>query len=227
MANYKQARQYLRKQSLRFVSLMALAGIVSMISPTIAQYRPDRPTFFSDGDRQLLQEINRLDHPSKQAEPVLSFEQAQNPPQEVTQLPGNVIVAMPGVSRGERREILDTSGGKLEFTVLATRESNSQFTVAYSAPLSSNRLSEPQALFNQIRDSYTQGRPVQLIGEQNISLQRYPGREINLSSPRENHQFRLYLVQQRVYILGVSKAKDGGVATSNISQFFNSFRLRS
>ncbi|KKD38319.1 MAG: hypothetical protein WAN66_24095 [Limnoraphis robusta] len=228
MANDRQAWQNPIKGSLGLISLMAIASVLSMISPTTAQYRPDRPTFFSDGDRKLDQEIQRLDHPSKQQqEPILRFEQAQNPGQPLTQLPGNVIVAMPGASPSERREILDTLGGKLEFTVLATRQSNSQFTVAYSLPLTSTRLGEPQTLFNQIRDSYIKGRPVQLVGERNISLQRYPGREVNLSSSRGTHQFRLYLVQQRVYILGVSKAKDGGAATPDISQFFNSFQLRS
>ncbi|WP_413165193.1 hypothetical protein ACL6C3_02935 [Capilliphycus salinus ALCB114379] len=215
------------KRNLGLVSLIAIGSLLSIIAPTTAQYRPDRPTFFSDGERQLNQEINRLDHPSvKNSEPVLSFEQAQKPSTEITQLPGNIIVAMPGTFRGERREILDTTGGKLEFTVLATRQSDSQFTVAYSVPLTSTRLVEPEALFNQIRDSYIKGRPVKLVGERNIALQRYPGREINLSSFRENHQFRVYLVQQRVYVLGVSKAKDGGPATQDVSQFFNSFQLR-
>jgi len=226
MENYRQARKNHMKRNLGIVSVIATASLLSIIAPTTAQYRPDRPTFFSDGDRELEQEINRIDHPSKQhSEPVLSFEQAQKPSEEITQLPGNIIVAMPGSFRGERREILDTSDGKLEFTVLATRQSDSKFTVAYSIPLNSTRLGEPQALFNQIRDSYIKGRPVELVGERNIALQRYPGREINLSSFLENHQFRVYLVQQRVYVLGVSKAKDGG-STQDISQFFNSFQLR-
>lgn len=215
------------KRNLGLLSLIAIASILSIISPTTAQYRPDRPTFFGDGDRKLDQEINRIDRPSKsQSEPILSFEQAQKPGEAITQLPGNIIVAMPGTFRGERREILNISDGKLEFTVLATRQSDSEFTVAYSAPLTSTRLGEPQTLFNQIRDGYIKGRPVELLGERNIALQRYPGREINLSSFRENHQFRVYLVQQRVYVLGVSKAKDGGAPTRDISQFFNSFQLR-
>ncbi|MDY7022614.1 MAG: hypothetical protein SWJ54_14870 [Cyanobacteriota bacterium] len=213
-------------RNIGLLSLLAIASTLSIIAPTAAQYRPDRPTFFSDGDRQLDQEIYRVDHPSQQpSEPVLNLEQASNPGNALTQLPGNLIVAMPGTFQEERQQVLNTSGGKLAFTVLETRQSDSKFTVAYSVPLSANYISEPQALFDQIRDSYMRGKPVRLLGENSISLQRYPGRELNLSSPFETHKFRVYLVQERVYVLGVSKAKDGGAVTSNISQFFNSFQL--
>ncbi len=214
-----------------FSTLIVTSLVIGWSTPAIAQLRPDRPTFFGDGEKQLEREIRRLNEQQDNSQPLLTIEDqnSQNSTnnENWVQLPGNLIALLPGVPTSQTTEMIETSVGTLELTVLAASQDFTQYILAYSTPLGSTQFNQFQTLFNQIRDQLQENSSVELTGDRPISLQNYPGRELSLFGKRQTQQFRLYVIEERLYILGISQGKEREISEQDVVQFFNSFQLNS
>lgn len=212
-----------------FSTLIVISLMIGFSTPAIAQLRPDRPTFFGDGEKQLEREIRRLNEHPNTSQPLLTIEDqnSQNSPenQNWVQLPGNLIALLPGSPTSQTTERVETSVGTLELTVLAASQNATQYILAYSPPLASTQFNQFQTLFNQIRDQLQKNSSVELTDDRPISLQNYPGRELSLFGKKQTQQFRLYIIKERLYILGISQGKEREISEQDVIRFFNSFQL--
>lgn len=90
-----------------------------------------------------------------------------------------------------------------------------------------------QKFLDNTRDGIVSGASATLVGEQKISLNRYPGRELTLAfTAKENAEItartRIYLVGKRLYSLTFLHVKSmDAVRTANFGKkFFSSFELK-
>ena len=81
------------------------------------------------------------------------------------------------------------------------------------------------------RDGILRGAGATKVGEEKISLDGYPGRELELSVPVENGAgvnvlTRIFIVGKRIYSLSYLRAKDMDpkVAAETAAKFFSSFQ---
>ncbi len=211
--------------------VFGVVEVISFSTPAIAQLRPDRPTFFGDGEKQLEREIRRINEQPENPQPLLTIkdENSQNsdPNPNLIQLPGNLIALLPDIPTSQTIEMIETSVGTLELTVLEASQNSTQYILAYSTPLASAQFNQIQTLFNQIRDQLQQNAQVELTGERSILLQNYPGRELSLLGKKQVQQFRLYVIEERLYLLGIRQKNEQEISEQDVIKFFNSFQLNS
>lgn len=92
---------------------------------------------------------------------------------------------------------------------------------------------DAQKFLDNTRDGIVSGASATLVGEQKISLNRYPGRELTLAfTAKENAEItartRIYLVGKRLYSLTFLHVKSmEAVRAANFGKkFFSSFELK-
>ncbi|MEB3336412.1 MAG: hypothetical protein VKJ46_03050 [Leptolyngbyaceae bacterium] len=181
-----------------------------------------RPTFFEQGRSQLEQEINRLQ--TAQPAPLLTVQPSLQPWQSFIFKSEGFAVAMPSGAVTEETKTVKMANDPLNFQMLTTLSPVSRFVVAYSEPLQPTQLEDPQAALRIARNAIADTAKFQLTEDQPISLDNYPGREFSLKSADETIKMRVFLIQQRLYALGVSQ-QNSKQSPEEITTFFNSFRL--
>lgn len=203
------------------LSLILLLTSLGLAMPVSAQFRPDQPDFYEEGQRQLEREIERLNQ--KPSDDVLTVEDEKSKWQEFIQTQGKFTVLMPGVPT-EQTDILETPAGNLEFKEFVTERPTSKFVVAYSDYAATAQLGNPQAVLANVRDSLVKRIGGRLLSERPTGLNIYPGTEIKLEVSAQTLTLRLFLVERRLYIVGAGQ-QNPGEPSEEIAKFFNSFGL--
>lgn len=82
--------------------------------------------------------------------------------------------------------------------------------------------------FSQPGTGLTSPRPeIKIFGQRSLSLQEWPGREIQFRDPSGmSYKVRFYLVQQRIYVMSVSTARENeNMAAKDSERFFGSLTI--
>ena len=184
----------------------------------------DRPDFFKQGDELLEQEIRRLQdkkpdsvlnispQPSSAAWHPLLFQEA------------GFSIWLPQGVFSEETIALEIPTEPIEFEVFSSHPPSEQFLVAYSPNLASERIKNPEAILKQVSNEIINETKFKLIQERSINLGKYQGKELQLQDNSETITFRIYLIEQRLYVLGASQQIEQYQKEKKLI-FFNSFRL--
>ncbi|MGF1495028.1 MAG: hypothetical protein ACFBSC_21800 [Microcoleaceae cyanobacterium] len=213
-------------------------GLISSLAlglsyPAMAQLRPNRPTFFEEGERQLQREIDRLNQP-QESEPILTIDDDVTG-ESLIQLPGDVAVVTDRSDWKQRQETIQLPSGEIQMNLVTTSDTGLRLILGYSEPLSSRQTESPNDLFDQVQaviesdlqsQAVTQNR-LQQLNQRPIRLDANPGREISFARPNHLIRCRLYLINQRVYLLLASSERGIDQARQTADNFLNSFRVLS
>jgi hypothetical protein len=193
---------------------------INFVPPSLALF-VDRPDFFERGNEQFEQEIERLERQAP--EPVLSIEREEQSWQHFVSQEGGFSIWAPRGTITAETKTLETEVGTIEFQVLATNPQSSRFVVAYSEEeLTAAQLENPEAILAGLRERIVNNTAFELIDEQPITYGEYPGRQLRLQDSEETITFRVYLIDEKVYVLGASQLEEGELSPA-ASAFFNSF----
>ncbi len=208
---------------MKFKIVTAVFGLIclSWTDRAIAQYRTDRPTFYQDGQQQLEREINRLNQ--KKPDNLLTIDSETIPWQEFKFKPGNFAILMPNTPI-DQQDVLTTTEGTLALKGFSTQTNSLWFMGAYSDYPSTANLSNSEVVLANVRDRLVDKLGVKLVRDSAITLGDYPGKELKLQSLTEQIILRLFLVKQRLYIIGVNQ-KNNVDRSEDIAKFLASFRL--
>lgn len=214
-----------------FISKVCTIGIAMMPlllstnSPTAAQSRPGDPGFFEEGGDLLDREIQRQNQLPNPEEDLLRIEDTSSGWMQVTSAEGGFVVLMPGTPiQQPQPDILATESANLSTLKMTLQTDEVSFIVAYADYPRSIDLDAPQALLTQIGSALATKLGNPLREEREIVWDDYPGREISFQSPSEISTFRLYLLDRRLYILGVQQSSLNPTS-DNITRFFDSFQV--
>lgn len=143
---------------------------------------------------------------------------------------GNFTVLMPGTPSQEQ-DTVNTEFGSLNLNGFSVERPNEAiYWVAYfDLPGELSNRIQTSGQINEFLTAVVQGLSEslegQLVNQQTISLNNYSGREFRIQHTEGVvGRYRVYLVNQRVYLLGVITSKENYLQKS-IQGFFNSFRL--
>lgn len=188
-----------------------------------AQLQPNRPTFFEDGYRQLNQEIQQLEKQPANPDPLLTVDTGELRWQKMISREGGFSLWIPaGIQTDEVRSVA-ISDNTLEFEVISTNQPNSRFIVAYSEPLNSTALSNSNSIFEQIIEYIITDTNFEVMDNPSQPRQQYSGSSVILTGTNEKIYLQLYLMNNRIYVLGVNQKSESDL--SQVSQhFFESFQ---
>jgi hypothetical protein len=218
----------------RIFTTTLLLTTLGLTPPVLAQARLDRPFFFQEGQRQLDQEIQKLQQQQQQQEQ--QQQQLEVPSQLLTVNDGTLqwqkylfrdggfSVWMPAATQSQESDVLDTSVGKLSFEVFATQPQSYRFVAAYSNPITLTPNQSPDNFLDAVRDGIVAKKGFKLIAEQPVSFEQYPGKELTMQDGDETITMRIYWIDRRVYVLAADQKSARGVS-QDVVNFFNSFRL--
>ncbi|MEM9543245.1 MAG: hypothetical protein AAGA60_27615 [Cyanobacteria bacterium P01_E01_bin.42] len=192
--------------------------------PVKAQFFPEHPTFFDEGNRQLEREIETL-RESSSPNSLLTINSGGWQWQQFVSVEGDFSIWMPEEEIESRSWEIPTSIGILKLTTADIEGADYFFRVASSQPHPALVNISPEALLSEVRD-----RLVEIFGmtptrETEIDLADSPGRELVWIEAERASIVRFYQVGDRVYVIGVGL--DGETALSQTGRaFLNSFELR-
>lgn len=199
---------------------MFLFLMLDLPQAATAQLRRDPGDFYEEGRQQLEREIERMNQ--KREDNPLTIQSEWLNWQAVTWRDGGFKVLMPG-SPKDLRDVLETATGTIPVKGLVVERDASRFIVSYSDQ-GAVPLGKEQATLASVGDRLLARVQGQEIGDRGIFLEAYPGRELKVQQSGGILTLRLYLVAQRLYILGVSEPQDKDSA-AEITKFFSSFQL--
>ncbi|WP_264320819.1 hypothetical protein [Zarconia navalis] len=204
------------------VGIAFLSILLRNIPDATAQYRPGDPSFFEDGEEQFNREIERLNEDRENDPDLLTIDDSTSGWRQITSHNGRFAVAMPGTPTvTPNPEILVTPAADLELLGVTLQQEEESFLVAYGDYPDAVNVRESE-LLAQVRDALVSGFGAELTGDRQLSDRSGPGREIRLSTPDAETTFRVYLIDRRLYLLGVEQT----VPISedlDLAQFFESF----
>ncbi len=214
---------------------LILSCLVTISIPgVLAQGRFDRPTFFRDGQLQMEQEIQRLQQQQNQEQPpvtelehpsqLLTIDQGKLRWQKYLFKDGGFSVWMPEGLKSQETITLNLGDNNLSFEVFATQPQEYRFVASYSEALKPSQLTEPTPLLALVRDSLVAETNFNLISDRPINWEQYSGLELMMRDENELIGFRVYLMNNRVYILAAGQ-KNSDSLSQEILSFFDSFRL--
>jgi hypothetical protein len=216
--------------------IILITGInLSLINPCLAQFRPDRPTFFQDGQRFMEQEIKRLEAQQKNIE--INQQNIEHPSQLLTINDGKLSwqkyifqdggfsVWMPSGLNSEETVNLETSAGEIPFEVFATHPKSLRFIAAYSNSPNITKIGNSEAILTAVKDGIIQRTNFQLLTDQEIEFSAYPGKYLVMQDPTNNEviYFNLYVINNKVYVIAAGTKTSG--YEQDIRSFLDSFRL--
>ncbi|MGK7879844.1 MAG: hypothetical protein AB4060_07055 [Crocosphaera sp.] len=196
----------------------------------LAQGRFDRPSFFRDGQRSMEQEIQRLqeqsspdnvEHPSQ----LLTIETEELRWQKVVFQDSNFSVWIPQGLQSSETVIISLGESNLSFEVVASHPPNYRFVAAYSHRLDPNQIKNSEQLLNQVKEGIVKETNFNLLTDENIVWQQYNGKKLTMIDEDELISFRVYLINDRVYILAGGQSYNNQSISENIVSFFDSFRI--
>ena len=217
--------EFLAVLNMQFKTLGIAFLLISLcsVAPTLAQFGRDRPDFFEQGQDQLDREIQRL-QTGRPGDGLLTIQGEQVRWQQLILKQGGFTVWMPAEAIVEATETLIATGGTIEFKVFSTHPQSARFLVAYAPRPDFTATVESEQLLDQMRDGIVKKTNFTLERDRTIALWGYPGRELSLTGKDEAIAIRLYVTDQRLYVLGVGQTDPEKLQDAAIA-FFNSFRL--
>lgn len=207
------------------LGIAIIAIVLSTNSPTAAQSRPGDPGFFEEGGDLLDREIQRQNQLPDPEDDLLRIDDTASGWMQVTSTEGRFVVLMPGMPvKPPQPEPIATESANLSTLKMTLETDEVRFLVAYADYPSAIDVDAPQVLLAQVGSALATklGNPSR--EEQEIIQDDYLGREIRFQSPSEISIFRLYLVERRLYILGVQQSSLNPIS-DNITRFFDSFQV--
>lgn len=211
------------KISLKIFGIIVFLTSFNLLSPKLTAQTTieplDRPDFFRRGDRLFEREIRRLQRTPPPD--VLTVSYNENVPlgwQILTFKEAGFTIQTPVGFFDWETDILSTTKGDIEFKSFTYNFQNEQYSVAYSEVLNL----EP--ILETVRDSIVNGITWKQISEKTIDFNNYSGKELIFSQGDRISTVRIYLIDNRFYILA-AKIPDNPEERLKIARFFNSFQL--
>jgi hypothetical protein len=215
------------------VSSLVLLPLFAFMAPSLAQFRPDRPTFFEDGQLYMEKEIRRIqdqvnkpaqnqddvEHPSQ----LLTIDDGKLKWQKYISRDGGFSIWIPQAIQSEETVILNTKKGDIEFEVLATHPQSLRFISAYSKGNNLSKLGDTQTILNLVKDGLIIKTNFDLIKEEPITYQSYIGKSLTMKKDQEIINFHVYFINNKIYVLAVNRKTDA--YSEEITSFFDSFRI--
>ena len=221
---------------INFNNLISLIYLISLgiTTPVLAQFSPDRPTFFEDGQRLMEQEIRRLER--QQTNPESNRQSLEHPAQLLTIDDGTLrwqkylfrdggfSVWMPQGAHSEETVTIKTDAGNIDFEVFGTHPKSLRFIAAYSQDNQElSKLGNSEEILSSIRDGIITETNFQLVRQRPQNFESYKGTALKMKNDREIINFRIYLINKKVYVLAAG-SKNGNYE-GDMTSFFESFRL--
>ncbi len=182
----------------------------------------NRPDFFDKGRLQMEQEIKQLEQQNPQ--PILTIESGQIQWQNIIFKEGGFSIWMPAGTMTEETEIIETEKGKIKFKVFASHPASARFVVAYSEILNSQQLANKQNILPNFQKKIVDVTGFELSSDRSYNLGDIPGREFILKNDTETITFRIYLVGQRLHIIGASEIEKDNQIAGAVVTFLDSFK---
>ena len=202
--------------------MIAMLGSPWVANMAIAQRsRPNEPTFFEEGDRQLERAIEQLQR--SQPAPVLTIDASLQQWQPISSRAGGFSVWAPIGVLSDATESIALDGPNappLGFRVLSIQTAIGKFVVAYAdAPES-----ETDRLLDAVTQAVIDRTSFAVKTAQPIAVDGATGRAITLMG--QDGSISAYLLRgaDRLYLVGVRQT-NGSTAREAVDRFLKSFRL--
>lgn len=137
---------------------------------------------------------------------------------------GNSSFWMPPGVLTEETVILDTDLGSLSFRTLASNAEDRRYVAAYAHSLTQEQSNNPQVLLEAIQQKVAPANEFELKQERPITIDNFPGQELTFENAEEVIAMRVYLVQDKIYALGVRHPKASPLSRQTRA-FLNAFEL--
>ncbi|NES02219.1 MAG: hypothetical protein F6K22_04845 [Okeania sp. SIO2F4] len=183
----------------------------------------NRPDFFDKGRLQMEQEIKQLEQQNPQS--ILTIESGEIQWQNIIFKEGGFSIWMPAGTMTEETEIIETEKGKIKFKVFASHPASARFVVAYSDILNSQQLANKQNILPNFQKKIVNVTGFELSSDRSYNLGDIPGREFVLKNDAETITFRIYLVGQRLHLIGASETAKNNQIAGAVVTFLESFKL--
>ena len=183
----------------------------------------NRPDFFDRGRIKMEQEIKQLEQQNPQ--PILTIESGQIQWQNIIFKEGGFSIWMPTGTMTEETEIIETEKGKIKFKVFASHLASARFVVAYSEILNSQQLANKKNILPNLQKQIVDVTGFELSSDRDYNLGDIPGREFVLKNDTETITFRIYLVGQRLHLIGASEIEKDNEIAGAVVTFLDSFKL--
>ena len=195
----------------------------SMLTIQAQGFIDNRPDFFDKGRLQIEQEIKQLEQQNPQ--PILTIESGEIQWQNIIFKEGGFSIWMPAGTMTEETEIIETEKGKIKFKVFASHPASARFVVAYSDILNSQQLANKQNILPNFQKKIVDVTGFELSSDRSYNLGDIPGREFILKNDTETITFRIYLVGQRLHLIGASETAKNNQIAGAVVTFLESFKL--
>ncbi|MGI0484619.1 hypothetical protein ACN4EK_04220 [Pantanalinema rosaneae CENA516] len=192
------------------------------LEQVVAQFGRGLPDFFEQGDRQFEREIDRLNQP--QTDPNLTIQSTGEQWRPIVSQAGKFSIWLPPGVMSEETKTLAIAAKSMTFNVVASQAEGSRFVVAYG-DLPANQPLSDQAVFAAIRDEVVAQTQFKVVSENPITFGQWTGQEWQLSQANETIIYRVYRVQQRVYLLAAKQTGKIANQSNSVDTFFRSFKL--
>ena len=187
-----------------------------------------RPDFFERGRRDFEQEIRRFEQEGAVTTPSITVDESALPWSRVVMDHAGFTAMLPSGAITQEAETVEFPKGNVNFDIIATHPPSSRFVIAYSEEVTPETFANTQEVLERARD-YIIENEIDLVkvADEDITFEKYPGKEFKLQNKEETFVFRLLLVGQRLYVLAVSHNNNDNntVSSKSIDKFFNSFKL--
>lgn len=199
----------------------------------------EHPDFFEEGQEKLERRIDRLrerrdedeseedvltieeqaywenrDHPDS----LLTLRDPETGWTRVVSTQGEFAVSLPKKPT-DITAIPANQATTLNLEAYRVNQASQRFIIAYSEE---SALADPEAKLRQVRDQIVAETDAQLLRDRRISLDGYPGRAFQLRTPNQVMAYRLYWVEDRLYLLRANQQQPEGISDQT-AQFFDSF----
>lgn len=137
---------------------------------------------------------------------------------------GNSSFWMPPGILSQETVVLETELGSLSFRTLASNAEDHRYVAAYAHSLTQKQLNNPQKLLEAIQQKVAPVKEFKLKEERAITIDQFPGKELTFENASEVITMRVYLVQDKIYALGVRSPKANPLPRQTRA-FLNAFEL--
>ncbi len=206
---------------------------ISCLATTFVLAGPfGRPDFFERGRREFEQEIRRLEQSNTVTTPSLTIPSQTTDTDKATLTwsrfvvnQGGFTVKAPNGVITDEVETVEFPTGDINFDVVATHPPSSRYLVAYSEVLTLEKVANSQEVLEQARD-YIIENEVNLVkvSDRDFTFKKFPGKEFKLQNKDETIIYRLLVITDRIYVLGVSQ-NGNAISQKSVDTFFKSFKL--
>ena len=188
--------------------------------PTFEPIQQFRPNFFEESQENLDSEIQRFSQ--ERPAPAFGLDSGFMAWQPAIFREGGFSVYVPQGVLTEEAEVMPTAEGELEFDVFAVHSSTRRFVVAYADR--PEEKADSTELLDTLRDAVIESTDFEVGLESDAILEGVPGRELQLSDDKESISGRIFLADNRIFLVGVRQLK--AVENANLAAtFLDSFNL--